>query len=265
MHCRNARNSHGFTLIELLVVIAIIAILAAILFPVFAQAREKARSISCLSNMKQLMLSEMMYSQDFDETHSFAWGWNTDWKPWHQQIDPYVKNKNIWHCPDDAWNHGQDGTDNTKPAIPVSYSQNFCWPMDGSWGWDSNAPQNLMSPAGSADSSITSPATTIFIAERPNWYHQWSEGWATEVFVSYGEYLMKSGGGASLHSGGGNYAMCDGHAKWMRRDATMVPQGSQVAGANPTPAKPTGWQDTTTQDGVTYNNNWPVGMWDKRQ
>ncbi|NUQ70467.1 MAG: prepilin-type N-terminal cleavage/methylation domain-containing protein, partial [Chthonomonadales bacterium] len=61
------RKAHGFTLIELLVVIAIIAILAAILFPVFAQAREKARQTSCLSNMKQLMTSAMMYVQDYDE------------------------------------------------------------------------------------------------------------------------------------------------------------------------------------------------------
>jgi prepilin-type N-terminal cleavage/methylation domain-containing protein/prepilin-type processing-associated H-X9-DG protein len=263
-HPAPRRNRAGFTLIELLVVIAIIAILAAILFPVFAQAREKARATACLSNTKQILLAELMYTQDYDETHSFAWGWNTDWRPWHQQIDPYVKNKDLWHCPDDAWGHGQDGVDNTKPAIPVSYSQNFCWPMSDSWGWDASAPQNLMSPAGSADASIPSPASTIFMAERPNWYHQWSEGWATEVFYSYGEYLMK-GGGASLHSNGGNYGMCDGHVKWYRREATLVPQGSQKAGDTPNPPKPDGWQDTTVQDGITYQNPWPAGMWDKRQ
>jgi prepilin-type N-terminal cleavage/methylation domain-containing protein len=83
-------RTNGFTLIELLVVIAIIAILAAILFPVFAQAREKARSITCVSNIKQVMLGELMYVQDYDETHSWTWGWATDWKPWHQQIAPYL-------------------------------------------------------------------------------------------------------------------------------------------------------------------------------
>src|SRR5215510_8297848 len=78
------KRKGGFTLIELLVVIAIIAILAAILFPVFAQAREKARAISCLSNTKQLATAGLMYVQDYDETFPTAfgmrqgqqWGWN---------------------------------------------------------------------------------------------------------------------------------------------------------------------------------------------
>src|SRR5215470_7938316 len=89
----------GFTLIELLVVIAIIAILAAILFPVFAQARSKARAISCLSNMKQLGLGMMMYVQDYDETYPTswnAWGQTSAWgiypQVWCDMIYPYVKN-----------------------------------------------------------------------------------------------------------------------------------------------------------------------------
>src|SRR5512144_498244 len=98
----------GFTLIELLVVIAIIAILAAILFPVFAQAREKARQISCLSNIKQIGLGVLMYAQDYDETYPFAWGQTG---AWYESVDPYIKNgvkpgalydatmKGLWHCP----------------------------------------------------------------------------------------------------------------------------------------------------------------------
>ena len=81
----------GFTLIELLVVIAIIAILAAILFPVFAQARDKARSISCLSNVKQVGLGFMMYVQDWDETFPIAWGY-PDGSTWFTAVYPYVKN-----------------------------------------------------------------------------------------------------------------------------------------------------------------------------
>src|SRR5436189_5484328 len=95
------RTRLAFTLIELLVVIAIIAILAAILFPVFAQARAKARQATCISNMKQIMLAEMMYVQDYDETHSWLWGWSPAFTPWMQQINPYVKNERVWLCPDD--------------------------------------------------------------------------------------------------------------------------------------------------------------------
>src|SRR5215467_15487314 len=79
----------GFTLIELLVVIAIIAILAAILFPVFAQAREKARSISCLSNVKQIGLGTSMYVQDYDERFPVTWGSGQD--PWLVILEPYMK------------------------------------------------------------------------------------------------------------------------------------------------------------------------------
>src|SRR5712692_10369099 len=87
----------AFTLIELLVVIAIIAILAAILFPVFAQAREKARSITCTSNMKELSLAWLMYVQDYDETNPLTAaarttnGVRTGQQYWMEMIDPYVK------------------------------------------------------------------------------------------------------------------------------------------------------------------------------
>src|SRR5215813_6702511 len=100
MGTRTTRSA--FTLIELLVVIAIIAILAAILFPVFAQAREKARAASCLSNMKQLGLSFAMYSQDYDEKNPNGINWYyPGGNGWAGQVYPYVKDIKIYLCPDD--------------------------------------------------------------------------------------------------------------------------------------------------------------------
>src|SRR5262249_17005376 len=114
-HVRPQRGegNRGFTLIELLVVIAIIAILAAILFPVFAKAGEKARQSSCLSNVKQLNLGMQMYAQDYDERFP-VWAWWASYSPggavparinhfeslWVNAIYPYVKNNQIYECPD---------------------------------------------------------------------------------------------------------------------------------------------------------------------
>ena len=100
----------GFTLIELLVVIAIIALLAAILFPVFAQAREKSRQASCGSNLKQLTLGIMQYVQDFDDIYppcALPAAGTTSWtgpfaSSLSDEILPYTKNSQIWHCPDEA-------------------------------------------------------------------------------------------------------------------------------------------------------------------
>jgi len=115
-------SGRGFTLIELLVVIAIIALLAAILFPVFAQAREKARAIVCLSNEKQIGTGLMMYAQDYDETYPMDQWYTRDTPPiqyrWYQLVNAYIKNGDtyttttggvkagnatggggVWHCP----------------------------------------------------------------------------------------------------------------------------------------------------------------------
>src|SRR5437016_8463959 len=115
----------GFTLIELLVVIAIIAILAAILFPVFAQAREKARAISCLSNCKQSGTAFYMYVQDYDET-TLKMGAGVDW--W-SLIYPYTKNLDLYYCPDRNVNDTQDSLGLHLSKLP-GYGYNW-----GPIGW----------------------------------------------------------------------------------------------------------------------------------
>jgi len=144
------QSRSGFTLIELLVVIAIIAILAAILFPVFAQAREKARSASCLSNTKQLGLGLVMYVQDYDETFPYwSWWYSSDlgggpysgspytpgfnhWESiWFNAIYPYVKNGAVFACPsandrstilqNAVWGWTGDGDGGTNPANMIAH------------------------------------------------------------------------------------------------------------------------------------------------
>ncbi len=103
-------SKRGFTLIELLVVIAIIAILAAILFPVFARAREKAKQASCESNLKQLGLAMHMYAQDYDECFPMVHiQYSTGWHYYQIELKPYIKNEAVWNCPTrpkTAWSGG---------------------------------------------------------------------------------------------------------------------------------------------------------------
>src|SRR6476646_9508495 len=104
----------GFTLIELLVVIAIIAILAAILFPVFGRARENARRSSCQSNLKQIGLGVIQYTQDYDErmpTNSLGIGPSIQIVIWPQMVQPYLKSTQIFQCPSDS--------DLSKPTYPA--------------------------------------------------------------------------------------------------------------------------------------------------
>ena len=123
----------GFTLIELLVVIAIIAILAAILFPVFARARESARTSTCLSNVRQIATGIMMYIQDYDETYPAATNisraFNTQWPQLRTLIQPYVKNDKIWFCPSEPrpsfWEQDQFSTgDPSYRGAGTSYAYN---------------------------------------------------------------------------------------------------------------------------------------------
>jgi len=177
---RRGRAS-AFTLIELLVVIAIIAILAAILFPVFAQAREEARKTSCLSNTKQLALGCIMYVQDYDET--LVMGWNgtlpgvlrdngavyRNWFPWCTAIQPYMKNLQVDNCPDNPGN----GFINTAPNIAAheqiyaGYGYNYGY-LGNFAGGDVNG-NYLWTPITLA--GITRPAQEVMLTDcqDPDW------------------------------------------------------------------------------------------------
>ena len=183
-----SRPAAGFTLIELLVVIAIIAILAAILFPVFAQAREKARQTSCLSNMKQIGLALIMYVQDYDELMPVPFPAvkgssprTPDVEPFENQITSYIKNKQVWHCPSDPHNgnaantafwdkeddpanggtlHGRSysgvGTINTREAKGKDQNTGM-----GYGDWFTTPPSNQ----GRALAAIDQPSDTIALVE----------------------------------------------------------------------------------------------------
>jgi len=141
----------GFTLIELLVVIAIIAILAAILFPVFAQAREKARAISCLSNAKQLGLGELMYNQDYDEKYTPGANPYGLGNGWAGELYPYIKSVGLFKCPDDP-STTQNGT-----AISYGINRNTAAYSGSGAGAD-----------GEPISQFTAPAKTVLLFEVVN-------------------------------------------------------------------------------------------------
>ncbi|MCC7494211.1 MAG: DUF1559 domain-containing protein [Fimbriimonadaceae bacterium] len=172
----------GFTLIELLVVIAIIAILAAILFPVFAKAREKARQSSCASNVKQIGLAFNQYTNDYDEKWPRMYWGGANWEPvvsgwWGGEIAPYIKNTQIFRCP-------------SKTDTVCSYI------MNGGL-------------SGRADADIAVPANTVTIGDSTG--NGW---WAVDgsTMVLFGNANCRL---LAKHNEGANFGYADGHAKWL--------------------------------------------------
>jgi prepilin-type N-terminal cleavage/methylation domain-containing protein/prepilin-type processing-associated H-X9-DG protein len=213
----------AFTLIELLVVIAIIAILAAILFPVFARARENARRSSCMSNMKQMGLGVLQYTQDYDEKYpSQSIGGNgaADKDRWMDSIYPYVKSEQLFTCPSASANHLYKNVNNGRST----YGGNAQYWL-GTYVWNV-AYWGVASPnRGSFDSAsiaeIQAPATTINVLERdtatlsPNAECAWQNiaSTNTATFARSNTSPPTLNNTAFRHLDTQNVLFCDGHVK----------------------------------------------------
>jgi len=224
------KQKSGFTLIELLVVIAIIAILAAILFPVFARARENARRSACLSNLKQIGLGLMQYTQDYDEKMppAVAYGgqiqtppngyfWSNTYWFWQQIIYPYVKSSEVYFCPSSS----------THPR----HADGRAAPFYGNYG------ANQSTIIGQSLAAFVAPATTYAIMDwGGNAANHWDPNVPGTSHAQYG-FLPGSGPNSPLrspqrtivstyqrdfdfgrHFQGINIIFADGHVKWARSE-----------------------------------------------
>jgi prepilin-type N-terminal cleavage/methylation domain-containing protein len=241
---------HGFTLIELLVVIAVISILAAVLLPVFSQAREKARQIVCVSNLRQLGLGFTLYTEDNDDTYPNALPGGTDdphwvapgasdagypvqfwmsltgytngdaattvFNPAHGSIYPYVKNVNIYRCPDDgdASKAGDSYAYNSCLTVPNGPTHDTLWP-------------------GKSMGAVDQPSATLLLAEEGT-----EEG---TLGTDDGLFNLFNGGGdgrgynavdySGRHTDGSCVLLADGHVKWYRYSRLVdlhLPTGNET-------------------------------------
>jgi len=249
-----AKTRQGFTLIELLVVISIIAIITAILFPVFAQAREKGRQTSCLSNLQQIGLADAQYSEDFNETLVPSYnGPDTSWlgyagnQRWMDLLYPYVRSVQVFDCPNDkntmnAYKYNPGGGIPGTPAALISFYSPGSYAINNAY-WDRS--DGVYPPTSQGDNKkdpvrlladLQHPATTIHYSDFASYLPQLAAGQAYAPEIAWPN---QSGTGpgpnanqavASLysstppvlydlpfrHTGGANVVYCDAHVKFAR-------------------------------------------------
>lgn len=227
------RKHHGFTLIELLVVIAIIAILAAILFPVFAQAREKARAIACLSNTKQISLAMYMYTQDNDEQLPFFWFGYNGTPTWQQRFFSYVKNVGAFYCPDSGVpvgttnsKGGWNSSNRTDQAVNYYIAGEDCMQPT----YTGNPPPNDWTEKGIAGCNNSTKPTSISEVTAPS-------------------NVIMTGDAQTYNSGGGNFTAPQNFNLWT---GALGLVHSQDAPSKPAPNGTQGWPDFRHTDGANF-------------
>jgi len=233
----NSRK-RGFTLIELLVVIAIIAILAAILFPVFARARENARRTSCQSNLKQIGLGFMQYTQDYDERLP-AGGSATNttlddaiqrsgWRGYiSNPLMPYIKSGQLWSCPSDAGTQQNQGVSGPV-ADPRFYKVSYGYNYSGTGGGFS------MPSCSNSIAAMQRPSQFLLLWDSQN---RWADGtnfWPRDVT----EYLKKNHPYHSRHLETAGYLWADGHVKSQRLEQITYGQMGNLADNDPALNRP---------------------------
>ena len=193
MKLKQSRLRNGFTLIELLVVIAIIAILAAILFPVFTRAREKARQTACASNLSQIGKATWMYLQDWDEAFPDAAASVLKGKPWMEQLRPYTGTKDLTRCPSDDSDFGPESKHLTSYVM------------------------NNFFTGGRLLGDVKDPDHTVYAAEAAD--HLTGD----HYHPGRGIDTMRRELATRRHAGVSNYLFVDGHVKGLRLEQTLEP------------------------------------------